>query len=105
MKTDTHTQGEWEASGCTIYSGETILAVAYCEGNRSLHNLHEKEMPPGSDGEGHGKGWEEAWANARLIAAAPEMIAALQSLTHPMASDEDLQNALAVIDKVKGGGK
>jgi hypothetical protein len=42
-------------------------------------------------------------ANARLIAAAPEMLAALQSLTHPMASDEDLQNALAVIAKVKGG--
>jgi hypothetical protein len=45
----------------------------------------------------------EALANARLIAAAPEMLAALQSLTHPMASDEDLQNALAVIAKVKGG--
>jgi hypothetical protein len=42
-------------------------------------------------------------ANARLIAAAPEMLAALQSLTHPMASDEDLQNALAVIAKAKGG--
>jgi hypothetical protein len=45
----------------------------------------------------------EALANARLIAAAPEMLAALQSLTHPMASDEDLQNALAVIAKAKGG--
>jgi hypothetical protein len=55
------------------------------------------------------KGWlsvesvEEMWANARLIAAGPEMLSALQSLTHPMASDEDLQNALAVIAKVKGG--
>jgi hypothetical protein len=45
----------------------------------------------------------EAEANARLIAAAPKMLAALQSLTHPMASDDDLQNALAVIAKVKGG--
>jgi hypothetical protein len=45
----------------------------------------------------------EALANARLIAAAPELLAALQSLTHPMASDEDLQNALAVIAKAKGG--
>jgi hypothetical protein len=44
----------------------------------------------------------EALANARLIAAAPEMLAALQSLTHPMASDEDLQNALAVIAKAEG---
>jgi hypothetical protein len=51
------------------------------------------------------RGWNEAEdeANARLIAAAPEMLAALQSLTHPMASDEDLQYALAIIAKVKGG--
>jgi hypothetical protein len=55
---------------------------------------------PGACGE---VGTDEAWANARLIAAAPEMLEALQSLTHPMASDEDLQNALAVIAKVKGG--
>ena len=45
----------------------------------------------------------ESEANARLIAAAPEMLEALQSLTHPRASDDDLQNALAVIAKVKGG--
>jgi hypothetical protein len=51
------------------------------------------------------RGWNEVEdeANARLIAAAPEMLEALQSLTHPMASDEDLQNALAVIAKAKGG--
>ena len=55
---------------------------------------------PGACGE---VGTDEAKANARLIAAAPEMLAALQRLTHPMASDEDLQNALAVIAKVKGG--
>jgi hypothetical protein len=50
------------------------------------------------------RGWDEAEdeANSRLIAAAPEMLAALQSLTHPMASDEDLQNALAVIAKAEG---
>jgi hypothetical protein len=55
---------------------------------------------PGACGE---VGTDEAKANARLIAAAPEMLAALQNLTHPMASDEDLQNALSVIAKVKGG--
>jgi hypothetical protein len=51
-----------------------------------------------------GRGWNDAEddANARLIAAAPEMLEALQSLTHPMASDEDLQNALAVIAKAEG---
>jgi hypothetical protein len=45
----------------------------------------------------------ERLANARLIAAAPELLEALQNLTHPMASDEDLRNALAVVAKVKGG--
>jgi hypothetical protein len=55
---------------------------------------------PGACGE---VGTDEAWANARLIAAAPEMLEALQSLTHPMASDQDLSHALAVIAKVKGG--
>jgi hypothetical protein len=51
-----------------------------------------------------GHGWNEAEdeANARLIAAAPEMLEALRSLTHPMASDEDLENALAVIAKAEG---
>jgi hypothetical protein len=51
-----------------------------------------------------GRGWNEVEdeANARLIAAAPEMLEALQSLTHPMASDEDLQNAFAVISKAEG---
>jgi hypothetical protein len=77
----THTLGKWEASGCTIYSGETILAVTYCEGNRELHpNIHEKDTPPNSDGKEHGDGWEEAWKNADLIAAAPEMLAALKEL-------------------------
>jgi len=77
----THTPGNWKANGCTIYSGETILAVTYCEGNRELHpNIHEKDTPPDSDGEEHGDGWEEAWKNADLIAAAPEMLAHLKML-------------------------
>jgi hypothetical protein len=76
----THTPGNWEANGCTVYSGKTILAVTYCEGNRELHpNMLDNETPPDSNGE-HGDGWEEAWKNADLIAAAPEMLAHLEML-------------------------
>jgi hypothetical protein len=84
MKTHTHTQGPWhlgKRGGNPAIYGKDGTEVA-----EILHGLTPE--------------WR---ANARLIAAAPEMLAALQSLTHPMASDEDLQNALAVIAKVKGG--
>jgi len=36
-----------------------------------------------------------------LINAAPDMLAALQRITHPMAGDEDVENALEVIAKAK----
>lgn len=41
-------------------------------------------------------------ANARLIAAAPAMLAALQRLTHPAADDTDLEHALEVIARATG---
>mgnify|MGYP006871825886 CR=1 FL=1 len=44
----------------------------------------------------------ETEANARLIAAAPQMLAALERLAHPMADDEDLDYAREVIAKAKG---
>ena len=61
---------------------------AICE----LYNLWDRE----NDRE------PERLANARLIAAAPDMLDALRRLTHPMASDEDLQHALSVIAKAEG---
>jgi len=95
MKTDTHTEGPWMYATGEDWDGAHITdkhgrIVADCQGC---------DMP-GASGE---VGTDEAKANARLIAAAPEMLEALQNLTHPMASDEDLQNALAIIAKVKGG--
>ena len=89
MNTHTHTQGPWHpvmlgASPDHAWAIDSELAEI-------------ARLPEWTDNQA------EAEANARLIAAAPEMLAALQSLTHPMASDEDLQNALAVISKVKGG--
>ena len=44
----------------------------------------------------------EITANARLISSAPDLLAALERLTHPMADDEDLDYAREVIAKAKG---
>ena len=78
--THTHTQGEWKESGATIYCGETIVAVAYCEGNRELHpSISPDDILPDSEGE-IGNGWEDAWTNARLISAAPDLLDALEML-------------------------
>ena len=41
-------------------------------------------------------------ADARLISSAPDLLAALERLTHPMADDEDLDYARAIIAKAKG---
>ena len=41
-------------------------------------------------------------AAARVIAAAPCLLAALQRLAHPMADDDDLENALEVIARATG---
>ena len=96
MNTHTHTQGPWHMGAGngegSIFSdnGRTRLEI----GGTTLYSIAQIT-----------RGWNEVEdeANARLIAAAPELLEALQSLTHPMASDQDLQNALAVIAKVKGG--
>ncbi len=84
MNTHTHTPGPWH--------------LGKRAGNPAIYGKDGTEIAEIL------QGLTPEWrANARLIAAAPEMLAALQSLTHPMASDEDLQNALAVIAKAKGG--
>ena len=40
--------------------------------------------------------------DARLIASAPDLLAALERLAHPMADDDDLDYAREVIAKAKG---
>jgi hypothetical protein len=89
MKTHTHTQGPWHPVTLGA-SPDHSWAID----SELVEIARLSEWPDDQ---------AEAEANARLIAGAAEMLAALQSLTHPMASDEDLQNALAVIAKVKGG--
>jgi hypothetical protein len=47
----------------------------------------------------------EPLANATLIASAPDLLAALERLAHPMADDDDLDYARAIIAKAKGLAK
>ena len=73
----TYTQEKWKADGCTVYNGDILVAVTYCEGNRELHpSLNEKDILHDSEGE-IGDGWEDAWSNAELIAEAPCLLQAL----------------------------
>jgi hypothetical protein len=78
--TSTHTPGPWHYEtgdgGAVIYTGFTIAKIPI----------------DGSD-------WQ---SNAHLIAAAPDLLAALERLAHPMADDEDLDYAREVIAKAKG---
>ena len=41
-------------------------------------------------------------ADARLISSAPDLLAALERLSHPMADDDDLDYARGIIAKAKG---
>ena len=41
--------------------------------------------------------------NAHLIASAPDLLSALERLVHPMADDDDLDYARAIIAKARGG--
>jgi hypothetical protein len=41
-------------------------------------------------------------SNAYLIASAPDLLSALERLTHPMADDDDLDYAREVIAKARG---
>jgi hypothetical protein len=98
--THTHTPGPWAYATGEDWDGAHVTdkngrIVADCQGC---------DMP-GASGE---VGTDEAMANARLIAAAPEMLAALEELcadkylADPINADR-MANALAVIAKVKGG--
>jgi hypothetical protein len=112
MNTHTHTQGPW----CIHrgYANARTMTVADDDGESwdftHTYVAQGEKIIAQVQQQSKSKGWpsvesvDEMWANARLIAAAPDLLEALQSLAHPMASDEDLQNALAVIAKAEGRG-
>jgi hypothetical protein len=101
MKTDTHTQGPWHVGAGngegSIFAddGRTRLEI----GGTTLYSIAQIT-----------RGWNEAEdeANARLIAAAPEMLAALEELladkylADPINADR-MEKARAAVAKVKGG--
>jgi len=92
----THTQGPWVIEDCT--PGESA-------GLRFTINSKDNVIARTTDG------WKEAQANARLIAAAPELLEqcklfekCLTYLINSGDSGADLErdNLRAILDKVKG---
>ena len=83
METATHTPGPWYWD--KVSTGHCRHVVVDSEGFTIAN--------PSPMGE----------ADARLIAAAPDLLAALQRLVHPSADDTDLSHALDVIARAAGG--
>ena len=90
-----HTPGPWSVyqpeSIDTCYEGEDNPATVRAGGT---HVATIPGMRP------HMTGHRQS--NARLIASAPDLLAALERLAHPMADDDDLDYARQVIAKAKG---
>jgi hypothetical protein len=82
----THTPGPWRvdhSGNCHIgIIDENERTIAFC----ALQNENS----------------EEDESNSCLIASAPDLLSALERLTHPMADDDDLDYAREVITKAKG---
>ena len=80
-----HTPGPWRTTGLNVRAGDALICYAT--------NHWEDDLTPES----------ERQANAHLIASAPDLLSALERLAHPMADDDDLDHARAIIAKAKGG--
>lgn len=94
-----HTPGPWTVQDNLDLCGEFWISAKHHDGLR----VSIAAVRPGCD-EANEIGCNEA--NARLIAAAPELLDALERLlnvcsTHP-SSEEHLFNARDVVDRAKG---
>ncbi len=88
-----YTPGPWTTK--KIDTGVYDICRVGNDGLRTrVCRLHASQIEPE-----HGGNVE---SNAILIASAPAMLAALQRLAHPMADDDDLDFARAIIAKAKG---
>ena len=102
-----HTPGPWKAHGATVYSGDLIVARA--------PSTYFEELYEGCyafEGDPYPEGEKVAYANARLIAAAPTMKAELENVRHFLTyhcEASDLRDALladvtAAIARATEGG-
>jgi hypothetical protein len=80
----THTPGPWRTTGLNVRAGDALICYA-------SNHWADDETPE-----------SERQANADLIASAPDLLAALERLAHPMADDDDLDYAREVIAKARG---
>jgi len=78
------TPGPWRTTGINVRAGDALICYAM------NHHANAETPEP------------EKLANARLIAAAPDLLLALERLTHPMADDEDLSFARDCIANARG---
>jgi hypothetical protein len=78
------TPGPWRTTGLNVRADDAL--VCYATNHWANYETPESERQ----------------ANANLIASAPDLLAALERLTHPMADDEDLAYAREVIRKARG---
>lgn len=84
MRMEQFTPGPWRTTGVNVRAGDALICYAT--------NHHANAQTPES----------EKLANARLIAAAPDLLLALERLAHPMADEEDLSFARDCIANARG---
>lgn len=84
------TPGPWVAVGAWVeHTNDNVADICNCD--------------PDAVGQSHlGRSDDEVCANARLIAAAPDMLAALKTLVITRSSRQAIPEALAAIAKATG---
>ena len=101
-----HTPGPWKVVPCPVHHGKhpfhdsRWIMTADAEVETSDHFPNDWYLRKGST---ICQMQDTTPSNARLISLAPDLLAALERLAHPMADDEDLEHARELIAKAKGG--